>query len=229
MHGMSRKTITRIGVSGVCALAIVGAVASTASAKGSKATYTVSVGSVTSGTAALSNSSVGGHTASNPDLSFTDLRSGLPAACNSATTKGAAKLSTTAAAKSIATVTSQVFTGCESDQQLDLAVAPSGTWTFVASGATSGGVTKGTLTKIKAAVHDTDGFGCKFTIGGTVDAAYSNSSHQLTLSSTSHDLVISAQSGNCLTLAMDKDKVSLSSVFTVASTSPSGVLTVQSN
>jgi hypothetical protein len=225
MHGISRKTATKAGVTVVASLALVGALASASSAKGSKLTYTTAVGGTSSGTATLKGATTG-------PLAFEDVTRNIPAQCTSAAANSTSKLSTTAPAAKLATIVSSTYVGCKAAGELDLAVTAGKNWEFNATGATSGGVTPGTLTKISAAVKDTDGLGCSFTIGGTVDATYTNSSTTLgfaPLSGTKNFLKISKQKGNCLGLINNGDDVTLTGSFAVTATSPTGAFTITSN
>jgi hypothetical protein len=221
MNRTARTALVKVGVTSACALALVGAVASGATAAAT--TYKVAVGTTTTGTAALTGTS-------NGSLTFNDTTTGLAATCSSATATGAATLSPRRKATSLATISKSTYSACSANGELELNIVQRGTWTFEGTGPTSNSVTPGVLANITAKVSSSS-TNCKFTTAGTVDATYNNSTGVLAfapLSGTKNVLTISGQTGTCLGLANNGDTVTFTGAFSVKSTSPAGTLSITS-
>jgi len=222
MTGITCKTAIKVGATGLGALAIAGALASTSVAAGT--TYKVSVGATTTGTATLKAATTG-------TVTFNDTTTSLAATCTKATAALSSTLSTAHAATGIASISKSAFKGCDANGQLPLTIKQVGTWSFNATGPTVNGATPGTLTNIKANVVGKS-VGCKFSAAGTVDATYTNATGVIAFAQangSSNVLVISGQTGNCLGLANNGDKVTFTSNIKLTSTKPKGLLSVTSN
>src|SRR5882757_10863598 len=177
---MASRLVKALIVGGGAAAALILGMGS-ASAAG---TWTVTVGSAT-GTVPFNGATTGDHTSTNPDILFTDTTSGLGLSCDSGTAGGSTTVGTGLSGTNIAQISgpSTTWTNCLGPLGLELDPTGVGAWNLQAVSYDSGtGVTSGQITSINAHVSSPDATSCVFDVTGTVNATFTNSTHQLAIS-----------------------------------------------
>ncbi|HTZ44261.1 MAG TPA: hypothetical protein VMB79_10385 [Jatrophihabitans sp.] len=156
------------------------------------ATWTVSAGSLTSGTTTYTAATPTG-TSSAPAIKFVDTTDGVTLQCLKATANGSAALGSGLSGTPLATIAGSTFTTCTGPLGISLTVTQSGTWNLNGS-SYSGGVTQGYVSNVTANISGT----CSFSVTGAADGTYTNSNGTLDMSPVSgsgHTLKISTPTG----------------------------------
>jgi hypothetical protein len=182
-------------------------------------TYTIKAGSKTSGSEA--------YKAKTDKIIFTDTTTKTPLQCSAGTASGDLSLGKKVAASKAATITKTTWTDCAGPGGLTLVPVQKGTWKLNASGKTSSGVTKVFVSNVTANVHAKGSPNlCKFTVTGSADGTFTNSSNNLTLKPGSHKLKTSKVTG-CLGQINNGDTVTFKATYKLAATD--GTVSVKSN
>lgn len=201
------------------AVLVAGAVAAVAVLGASQASavdlsYTVAAGSAASGTAvALTGTATG--TASAPAITFTDTTTNQVLNCVSGTAPGSTTVGSGLSGSGLATIdgANTTWTSCTGPLGLAFTVAGSGSWVLNATGATSDGVTPGTISSASAAVSD-PGI-CSFNVTGSVTGSYTNSPAALNIAADNSTLTISGVDG-CLGIINDGDNATFVGSYAIA-------------
>jgi hypothetical protein len=187
------KAATGTAVTGAAIIAAVGLAAAPAFASVSSVTVSGSTGSG----GALSA------TATNPTL--TDTNTGVQLICTSATASGTAPNGTFTSgaptAIEVASLSTLGWNSCTISGISFSVKANSTPWALNATGATSGGVTPGSITGVNATLSGA----CDATVSGAVTGTYTNSTHTLAINAGT--LTVSGVSGLCLGLINNGDSV----------------------
>jgi hypothetical protein len=224
-----RASFARISITVVAACGLAAAIALPAAAAKAKTSYTVKVGTTTSGKASLASK------AGQAGFGFFSLADDETSpGCTASTSTLSVALSGDAAAKKIFKIGPTTFSGCHSYDGTALTLTTKGTWQVNAVGPTSSsGVTPLLVSKVKIAVVAPNG-ACSFDLTGSVDLAYTNSGGLalgFATGSNTHDLVVSDFTGTPGNYcdAANGDQVVPNALETVTATSPTGAFSITSN
>ncbi|HEX4723802.1 MAG TPA: hypothetical protein VH333_14900 [Pseudonocardiaceae bacterium] len=180
------------------------------SASADDPTWSVSAGAASGGSTVAFTGTTSG---ASPQISFSDVTSGLDLNCDSGTAGGSATVGTGLSGAGIATISgpSTTWTNCVGPLGIELDPTGVGNWSLNAA-SYAGGVTSGTISNITATVHNPDG-NCDFTVTGTVNGTYDNASQALTVT-PDPTLSISGVTG-CFGLINEGDQASFSASYHV--------------
>jgi hypothetical protein len=200
---------------GIAAGAI--AVLTIPSALAATPTYHITAGSKTSGTQS--------YTGTTKKITFIDKNSGLHLGCKSGTAAGKVKLGKKVAAAKAGTIAKTTWKTCTGPLNTQLAPSQKGTWYINGNGKTKSGVTPVYVSHVKAVVKQKGAASnCTFTVSGSADGKYTNSTHKLALSPGVHKLKVSHVIGGCYTLINNGDRVTFKATYTLT-----GKIKIRSN
>jgi hypothetical protein len=182
-------------------------------------TYTIKAGTATSGTTS--------YKATTSKIKFRDVNTKTNLGCTGGTAKGGLTLGKKVAASKAGTIKSTTWKNCTGPGGLTLVPKQSGTWTLNGNGATKSGVTKVFVSNVVAKVQaDPSPSLCKFTVKGSADGTFTNSTQVLSLAPGSHKLKVSNVSG-CLGQINNGDTVQFTAKYTVKASD--GKVSIKSN
>lgn len=201
---------------GIAAGAIV-AIAVPAAFAAAGTTYTIKAGSSTSGTKS--------YTGTTNKISFKDKTSGLNLGCTGGGAKGSVTLGKKVAASKAGKISSTTWKNCTGPLNTVLVPTQKGTWYINGTGKTSSGKTPVDVSNVKAIVKQKgSASNCTFTVTGTADGKYNNSSNSLALAPGSHKLKVSNVVGGCYGLINNGDVVQFTATYKL-----DGSITITSN
>jgi len=208
-HPMASRLVRAVIVGGSAAAAALILGIGTASAD--DPTWTFSAGAAAVGT---SPAFTGTTTGAVPQITFRDETSDLTLNCDSGTARGSGTVGTGKPGAGIASIDgpSTTWNNCVGPLGLELDPHGVGPWALNAN-SYAGGVATGNISNITANITNPDDQ-CSFTVTGTVDATYTNSSQNLTVI-PNPTLNISGVSG-CFGLINDGDLASFAATYNVA-------------
>jgi hypothetical protein len=221
---MIKRNVTRTVMVGIAASAAVGLVATAAFA--AAPTFKITAGSKTSGTSNYTGKATG--TPSAPAIHFNDVTTNIKTTCVSSTASGVIKLGPSVPGAGAATITKTTWVTCKGPQGTTLTtVQPAGSvWKLNAVSRPVNGVTKVSITNVKANVTVSP-LGCKFTVTGSTDGTYSNSTHKLTVkpvAGSGHLLKASNTQGLCAGTVNNNDILQFTGAYTVST--PTGAIKI---
>ena len=214
-----RKTV----MVGIAAGAAVGLVATAANA--AVPTYKITAGSKTSGTTTYKGNAAG--TSSKPAIHFTDTTSGIATTCASGQANGTMKLGAHVSGTAAGNITTTKFNNCTGPGGLTLSTTqpPTSKWTINGVARPVKGVTKVFIGNVTANVSTN--IGCKFTVKGSTDGTYNNTTGKLSVaprSGSGHVLKASNANASCLGLVSNGDTLVFKGAYAV--TTPTGKLKI---
>ncbi len=212
-----RKTV----MVGIAAGAAVGLVATAANA--AVPTYKITAGSKTTGTSPYTGKATG--TSAKPAIHFSDTTSGINTTCISATASGTMKLGAHVSGTAAGNITKTKLTTCKGPGGLVLTPKQPSTskWTLNGVARPVKGVTKVFIGNVLANV--TTNIGCSFSVKGSTDGTYTNSSGKLAVApraGSGHVLKAANANSSCLGLVSNGDTLVFKGTYTV--TTPTGKL-----
>jgi hypothetical protein len=162
------------------------------------------------------SSTSGAITASAATPTLTDTTTGTKLTCTSSSATGNVPNGTHTP---VGTISAATFATCKGPAGITFTVTAQGTpWSINATGATSGGVTAGSLTGVRAKLsglcNATFAGSASSTSGATLTGTYTNSTH--TLSITGGSLKAYSVSGLCLGLINNNDLATFNAKYVVS-------------
>ncbi|MEO9240737.1 MAG: hypothetical protein ABI418_21920, partial [Jatrophihabitantaceae bacterium] len=159
---------------------------------------------------------------------FVDTTHSVSLVCVSSQAKGAIPHLGTGLTSPLATITSSTWTSCSGPLGITLSVAQVGTWSLNGTSYTSP-VTTGNVSGVNANISGT----CAFSVTGTADGKYSNTTHQLAMApiaGSGNTLTIHVAGGGtaCFGLIHDGDNATFTTQVPYTVTTPLGNLTITS-
>lgn len=221
---MIKPSIRKTVMLGVAAGAAVGLVATAAYA--AAPTFKITAGSKTSGSTSYLGKATG--SASKPAIHFNDISTHINTTCVSSTASGTIKLGSSVPGAGAGTITKTTWVTCKGPQSTTLkTVQPKGSvWKLNAVARPVNGVTKVSITGVLANVTISPN-NCTFTVTGSTDGTYSNSTHKLTIkpvAGTGHKLKASNAHGLCIGAVNNGDILQFTGAYTVST--PTGALKI---
>jgi hypothetical protein len=203
-------------------LGAVGVVVTPASA--AALTYTVKVGTATSGAATITLAKTG-----SGDVTFFDPDAGIsPISCSAISSTLTTTLSTAAKGTKLAKLGGTKVTTCESRDGTVLDLTAKGTWAVAAVGATTSSGATLVISKVQIAVKAPGG-ACSYNLKGTLSATYDNSGSLTFNFDTAHILVLSKYVGGSECEVANGQRMALLVTETVTATKPTGAFSITSN
>lgn len=209
---MINRRFAKSAMVGVAASAAAITLAATAFA--AVPTYKITAGTKTSGTINYLGKATG--TSAKPAIQFNDATSGAQTRCVSATASGVMKLGAHISGTKAATITKTTWTKCTGPLGITLTPKQVGTWYLNGAARPVNGVTKVFISNVVANVT-TSLPGCQFTVKGSADGTYTNSTGKLTLApraGTGHVLKAS-NAGSCAGQINNGDKLVFKGSYTI--------------
>jgi hypothetical protein len=180
------------------------------------ATWSVSIGSATTGGGTYIRASSG-------SVVWSDTTTGVAFSCTSAIGAGTVPHLGVGVANPVMNQTASTFTSCTGWGGLVFTMSQSGTWSVNAASYAGGtGVTTGWIGGVALKVSTS---GCSFTITGSIDYTYTNSSQVMRLvpvTGSGHVLTTSGVSG-CFGIMADNHTMAQVGNFTVSAKTAAGV------
>ena len=212
---MIKLSTVRTTLVATAATAAVGIIAA-AAAYATVPTYKITAGTKTSGTIDYTAAATG--TSAKPAIKFRDTAgNGTDLNCVSGTAKGVMKLGAHVSGTKAGTITGSTWTSCHGPFNLALKPKQVGTWYINGSARPVNGVTKVFVNNVKANV--TSAAGCNFTVSGSVDGTYNNTSGRLNFApraGSGHVLRLSnVNTAGCFNLLHNKDKATFRASYLV--------------